>query len=70
MDNVEREMVTEVLDRLYAGLIKCRQPFGCSEDCPYFKDAKVLEHPIAFCSAVMAGEVGYVRTVLQRGEKA
>lgn len=55
----------ELLEQVGYALIKCKQPFGCDPDCPYYKEAAAFDNPIVYCMSIMAGQINYVRGTLE-----
>lgn len=55
----------EAVDRVILALRCCKQPFGCSQECPFAKQAEGLMYPIAYCQGMMVGKLTYVKEVLK-----
>ena len=62
---VQQETAVETIERVILALRCCKQPLGCSPECPYVGRVDGLLYPISYCQGVMVGQLSYVVQVLK-----
>ena len=63
---IPHEHALNTLDKAITALRKCAYPLiSCPTDCPFYKEASGFRFPLGYCTAVISGDLAYVRKVME-----